>query len=86
MPISYFQIFNRKVIEKSFVEFYKHYEEVVNKHLWMTSKGMNDPFGEERGTFDYETLLKRLHSLKAKYKINEENCEDCSSESEEENP
>ncbi len=33
---------------------------------------MIDPFGEERGTFDYNLLLTRLQKLKEKYNVSTE--------------
>jgi len=60
----------REAIEKSFVEFYPHYESVVKKNLFRSQQPMIDPFGgEDRGVFDYNLLLKRLQTLKEKYNV-----------------
>jgi ubiquitin-conjugating enzyme E2 Z len=66
------KIFFREAMEKSFVEFYPHYEKVVKKNLWLSNRKMIDPFGEERGTFDYNLLLTRLQRLKEKYNVSTE--------------
>ncbi|CAG2102191.1 unnamed protein product, partial [Medioppia subpectinata] len=60
----------RLSIERSFVEFYPHYEEVVQKNVFRSQRKMIDPFGgEERGVYDYNLLLKRLQNLKEKYEV-----------------
>lgn len=53
----------REVILNSFPEFYNMYENVVKAQLHLNGSPMNDPFGEKRGTFQYEALLTRLQSL-----------------------
>ncbi|KAI1279585.1 Ubiquitin-conjugating enzyme E2 Z [Halotydeus destructor] len=44
-----------------------HYEHVISENSKLQGKKMTDPFGEPRGTFDYEKLKERLERLKAKY-------------------
>ncbi|KAJ8251685.1 hypothetical protein GJAV_G00224010 [Gymnothorax javanicus] len=50
------------VMEKSFLEYYDFYEGVCKERLHLQGQTMQDPFGEKRGHFDYQTLLSRLQS------------------------
>lgn len=43
---------------------YAHYEKVITANMELQGKRMNDPFGEPRGNFDYQSLAKRLAKLK----------------------
>uniref|UniRef100_A0A3Q2C6L3 E2 ubiquitin-conjugating enzyme n=1 Tax=Cyprinodon variegatus TaxID=28743 RepID=A0A3Q2C6L3_CYPVA len=48
------------VMEKSFLEYYDFYEGVCKERLHLQGQNMQDPFGEKRGCFDYQSLLVRL--------------------------
>ncbi|KAJ8345274.1 hypothetical protein SKAU_G00294670 [Synaphobranchus kaupii] len=50
------------VMEKSFLEYYDFYEGVCKERLHLQGQTMQDPFGEKRGHFDYQTLLTRLQA------------------------
>ncbi|XP_064172580.1 ubiquitin-conjugating enzyme E2 Z [Anguilla rostrata] len=50
------------VMEKSFLEYYDFYEGVCKERLHLQGQTMQDPFGEKRGHFDYQTLLSRLQA------------------------
>ncbi|XP_017287715.1 ubiquitin-conjugating enzyme E2 Z [Kryptolebias marmoratus] len=50
------------VMEKSFLEYYDFYEGVCKERLHLQSQNMQDPFGEKRGRFDYQSLLVRLRA------------------------
>lgn len=64
-------------MEKSFIKFYPHYEEVVQKNLFRSNHKMIDPFcGEDRGVFDYNLLLTRLQKLREKYKVRTESSDE----------
>lgn len=56
----------RDVMEKSFPEFYDYYESSAKMNLHLTKQHMQDPFGEKRGIFDYQSILQRLQNIKAK--------------------
>ncbi|KAH6933619.1 hypothetical protein HPB50_016807 [Hyalomma asiaticum] len=49
---------------EGFPKFYDKYEQVVKSQMHLTGSQMNDPYGDWRGTFQYETLLTRLQKLK----------------------
>ncbi|XP_036391667.1 ubiquitin-conjugating enzyme E2 Z-like [Megalops cyprinoides] len=51
------------VMEKSFLEYYDFYEGVCKERLHLQGQTMQDPFGEKRGHFDYQTLLARLQAI-----------------------
>lgn len=55
-----------QVMEKTFLEFYDAYESIARKNLHLNNHSMNDPFGENRGLFQYEKILKRLAECKKK--------------------
>uniref|UniRef100_A0A1A8J5F0 Ubiquitin-conjugating enzyme E2 Z n=4 Tax=Nothobranchius TaxID=28779 RepID=A0A1A8J5F0_NOTKU len=50
------------VMEKSFLEYYDFYEGVCKERLHLQGQNMQDPFGEKRGRFDYQSLLVRLRA------------------------
>ncbi|KAH6932342.1 hypothetical protein HPB50_004865 [Hyalomma asiaticum] len=54
----------REVMLKSFLDYYEKYEKAVQSNIALTGTSMRDPFGSPRGTYEYETLLRRLRSLK----------------------
>ncbi|TGZ72942.1 hypothetical protein CRM22_001785 [Opisthorchis felineus] len=56
------------VIQSSFEEYYDQYMEVCEKNAQLTGQPMNDPFGEQRGSFDFVTLSRRLKDIRAKLK------------------
>ncbi|XP_014771156.1 ubiquitin-conjugating enzyme E2 Z [Octopus bimaculoides] len=56
----------REVMEKSFPTYYDYYESVCKANLLKQGQTMLDPFGDKRGSFDYQSLLKRLHAIKKK--------------------
>ncbi|XP_068606098.1 ubiquitin-conjugating enzyme E2 Z [Brachionichthys hirsutus] len=51
------------VMEKSFLEYYDFYEGVCKERLHLQGQNMQDPFGEKRGCFDYQSLLARLGAI-----------------------
>uniref|UniRef100_A0A4X2KL64 Ubiquitin-conjugating enzyme E2 Z n=1 Tax=Vombatus ursinus TaxID=29139 RepID=A0A4X2KL64_VOMUR len=56
----------RGVMEKSFMEYYDFYEVVCKDRLHLQGQTMQDPFGEKRGHFDYQSLLIRLGAIRLK--------------------
>ncbi|XP_063226876.1 ubiquitin-conjugating enzyme E2 Z-like isoform X4 [Bacillus rossius redtenbacheri] len=72
----------QEVMEKTFLEFYDHYEGVVRRKLHLQGQSMQDPFGDDRGVFQYQTLLSRLQALRAKSTVAADRPEsdECSSE------
>ncbi|XP_020836131.1 ubiquitin-conjugating enzyme E2 Z-like [Phascolarctos cinereus] len=56
----------RGVMEKSFLEYYDIYEVACKDRLYLQDREMQEPFGENRGTFDYEFLLIRLGAIRLK--------------------
>ncbi|KAK9397010.1 ubiquitin-conjugating enzyme E2 Z [Crotalus adamanteus] len=56
----------RGVMEKSFMEYYDFYEGVCKERLHLQGQSMQDPFGEKRGHFDYQSLLARLQGIRLK--------------------
>ncbi|KAH6938834.1 hypothetical protein HPB50_013472 [Hyalomma asiaticum] len=54
----------REVMLKSFLDYYPKYEKAVQFNVALTCTSMRDPFGSPRGTYEYETLLRRLRKLK----------------------
>uniref|UniRef100_A0A8D2PLN7 Ubiquitin-conjugating enzyme E2 Z n=1 Tax=Zosterops lateralis melanops TaxID=1220523 RepID=A0A8D2PLN7_ZOSLA len=53
----------RGVMEKSFMEYFDFYEGVCKERLHLQGQTMQDPFGEKRGHFDYQSLLGRLQGI-----------------------
>ncbi|KAK8772946.1 hypothetical protein V5799_012521 [Amblyomma americanum] len=53
----------RKKILKTFSESYDKYEKVVKENLHLSGYSMDDPFGDNHGTYSYEKLLARLQEL-----------------------
>ncbi|OCT62149.1 ubiquitin-conjugating enzyme E2 Z-like [Xenopus laevis] len=53
----------RSVMEKSFMEYYDFYEAVCKDRFHLQGQNMQDPFGEKRGHFDYQSLLSRLQTI-----------------------
>lgn len=56
----------REVMEKSFPAYYEYYESVCKANLQKQGQSMLDPFGDKRGSFDYQSILKRLQAVKKK--------------------
>ncbi|KAL3231809.1 hypothetical protein MRX96_023241 [Rhipicephalus microplus] len=56
----------REVMLKTFPDYYDKYEAVVVSNEDLTGRFMEDPFGANRGQFQYKTLLKRLQALKGR--------------------
>ncbi|XP_060110554.1 ubiquitin-conjugating enzyme E2 Z [Heteronotia binoei] len=56
----------RGVMEKSFMEYYDFYEGACKERLHLQGQTMQDPFGEKRGHFDYQSLLMRLQGIRLK--------------------
>lgn len=71
------------IMEKTFLELYDIYEGIARKNMHLNKQKMCDPFGEKRGVFQYETLLRRLLECKKKVicKINTVSNESTSSSS-----
>ncbi|MBN3312879.1 UBE2Z enzyme, partial [Atractosteus spatula] len=56
------------VMEKSFLEYYDFYEGSCKERLHLQGQTMQDPFGEKRGHFDYQSLLARLQAIQLRLK------------------
>ncbi|XP_045208245.1 ubiquitin-conjugating enzyme E2 Z-like [Mercenaria mercenaria] len=54
----------REVMEKSFPDYYDYYESICKNNIHQQGEAMQDPFGEKRGQFDFESILKRLEKIK----------------------
>lgn len=52
------------ILRTSFPQFYEHYEDVCKQNLSLDGQVMADPFGEKRGTFQFQKLLDSLRSKK----------------------
>ncbi|THD24310.1 Ubiquitin-conjugating enzyme E2 Z [Fasciola hepatica] len=52
------------VVQSSFEDYYDHYIDVCQRYLHLNGQRMNDPFGEQRGTFDFFALLERLKRIR----------------------
>ncbi|XP_033619002.1 ubiquitin-conjugating enzyme E2 Z [Fukomys damarensis] len=67
----------RGVMEKSFLEYYDFYEVACKDRLHLQGQTMQDPFGEKRGHFDYQSLLIRLGLIRQKVleRLHSENAE-----------
>uniref|UniRef100_A0A8C4TNR5 Ubiquitin-conjugating enzyme E2 Z n=1 Tax=Erpetoichthys calabaricus TaxID=27687 RepID=A0A8C4TNR5_ERPCA len=61
------------VMEKSFLEYYDFYEGACKERLHLQGQTLQDPFGEKRGHFDYQSLLSRLQAIQQRLK---EKCQD----------
>ncbi|WAR04213.1 UBE2Z-like protein [Mya arenaria] len=53
----------REVMEKSFPDYYDYYVGICKSNMHKQGETMQDPFGERRGTYDYENILKRLENI-----------------------
>lgn len=58
----------REAIEKAFPDYFDYYETVVKNKLHLSGMAMCDPFGDQRGVFQYTTLLTRLYNLRDRLK------------------
>lgn len=52
-----------EAMNQSFLQFYEYYEATVKAKMHLTGTSMQDPFGEQRGTFNYKNLLSRLEAI-----------------------
>ncbi|XP_046982713.1 ubiquitin-conjugating enzyme E2 Z-like [Schistocerca americana] len=55
-----------EVMEKTFLEFYDYYEQSIRRKMHLNGHYMQDPFGEERGIFQYQIILARIKALHTK--------------------
>ena len=55
----------REVMTRSFPEFYDYYISVAKEKSFLNGKQMQDPFGDKRGRFDYESILVKLETIKS---------------------
>ncbi|BES95643.1 Ubiquitin-conjugating enzyme E2Z [Nesidiocoris tenuis] len=53
-------------MRQSFTQFYDYYESTLLSKVHFSGCAMQDPFGEERGVFNYQGLLDRLRALRRK--------------------
>lgn len=56
----------QEVMEKTFLEFHDYYEASIRKKMHLNGHYMQDPFGEERGIFQYEAVLIRIQCIHAR--------------------
>uniref|UniRef100_A0A0A9YW64 Ubiquitin-conjugating enzyme E2 Z n=1 Tax=Lygus hesperus TaxID=30085 RepID=A0A0A9YW64_LYGHE len=68
-------------MKQSFLQFYDFYETTLLSKLHFSGCVMQDPFGEDRGTFNYKYLLERLRALKKKLSPPQEEAASASSSS-----
>ncbi|XP_025081138.1 ubiquitin-conjugating enzyme E2 Z-like [Pomacea canaliculata] len=54
-----------EVMQKSFSTYFDYYASICRSNQNLNGQTMQDPFGERRGTFDYQSVLTRLEALKA---------------------
>ena len=54
------------VMEKSFLEYYEHYESKAKEFLFLDGSSFQDPFGENLGVFNFKDVLSNLQRLKEK--------------------
>lgn len=52
-----------EAMNQSFLQFYEYYESTVKAKMHLTGNTMQDPFGEQRGVFNYKNLLTRLETI-----------------------
>ncbi|XP_022108193.1 ubiquitin-conjugating enzyme E2 Z-like isoform X2 [Acanthaster planci] len=60
-----------EVMKKSFPEFYEYYMSTVTEKLHLTGLSMQDPYGERRGKFQYNTLKLSLEKIKQRLEAEE---------------
>ncbi|GLV43759.1 Parkin Interacting Substrate [Carabus blaptoides fortunei] len=53
----------REIIEKNFLAFYDQYVTIAQSKLHLDGRSMKDPFGDDRGVFNYSLILTRLKKL-----------------------
>ncbi|KAK5650341.1 hypothetical protein RI129_001370 [Pyrocoelia pectoralis] len=56
----------REIMEKTFLEFYDQYVEIVKNNMHLDGTELIDPFGKCRRVCQYKSLLGRLEKVKAK--------------------
>lgn len=56
----------REVIEKNFLAFYDQYLSNAQARISLDGRTMKDPFGEDRGVFNFSKIITRLKNLHAK--------------------
>ena len=54
------------VMEKSFVEYFEHYEAKARDSQYLDGGSFQDPFGENLGVFNFKDILSSLQKLKEK--------------------
>lgn len=61
-------------LKTKIVEYFKskisHYDKVIDDHMSLDGKTMNDPFNDPRGVFQYKALKLKLNQLKQKFSLN----------------
>lgn len=66
----------QEVMEKSFPDYYEYYVSICKNNLHQQGQTMQDPFGERRGMFDFQNILKRLEEIKKRLDEKYENSSD----------
>ncbi|CAB4030365.1 ubiquitin-conjugating enzyme E2 Z-like [Paramuricea clavata] len=59
---------------RSFPEFYDYYISVAKEKSFLSGKQMQDPFGDKRGKFDYESILAKLEKIKSSLDTKQARC------------
>lgn len=54
------------VMEKSFIEYYEHYESKAKENFYLDGGSFQDPFGENLGVFNFKEIHSNLLRLKEK--------------------
>jgi ubiquitin-conjugating enzyme E2 Z len=67
----------REAIQSSFPDYYDYYLSICQSNMHLQGQTMQDPFGEKRGKFDFQSLLQKLELLKDKFH-KESSCSDLS--------
>ncbi|XP_073981393.1 ubiquitin-conjugating enzyme E2 Z-like [Rhodnius prolixus] len=52
-----------EAMNQAFLQFYEYYEATIQKKIHLSGHTMQDPFGEQRGVFDYKNLLDRVQAI-----------------------
>jgi len=53
-------------MSKSFSECYEYYKSTCHTNKHLNGSMMQDPFGEKRGNFNYDVILRRVEALRVK--------------------
>ncbi|XP_057317562.1 ubiquitin-conjugating enzyme E2 Z-like [Hydractinia symbiolongicarpus] len=53
----------KEIVERTFLEYLEYYEETIGNYIHLDGEMLRDPFGKNKGRFQYAFLLTRINAL-----------------------